>query len=110
MRMWNVTPSIMCRQHLLGEHAETHMFVGAIKRGTSLFGYIHANLFDMATLKERHETLVKEMESRGMLHMSPLEDITGLSTPIDTKLSLEDLLERCENCRSRYKEGINGSS
>ena len=106
MRMWNVTPSIMCRQHLLGEHAETHMFVGAIKRGTSLFGYTSANLFDKATLKERHEALVKEMESRGMLHMSPLEDVEGPSTPIDKNLSLEDLLGRCKNCKDRYEDAL----
>ena len=26
MRMWMVNPRIMCRQHLLGEHVEIHMF------------------------------------------------------------------------------------
>jgi hypothetical protein len=25
--MWMVDPRIMCRNHLLGEHAEIHMFV-----------------------------------------------------------------------------------
>lgn len=108
MRMWNVPTNIMCRQHLLGEHSETHMFLGAIKRGTSLLGYINSNLFDMATLKERHEDLVKEMEDRGMLHLSPLEDITGPSTPINKELSLEDLLGRCENCKGRYEDALKG--
>ena len=36
MRMWMVDPQIMCRQHLLGEHTEMHMFVGTLKRGPAL--------------------------------------------------------------------------
>lgn len=36
MRMWMVPPELMCRQHLLGEHVELHMFVGAINKGTSV--------------------------------------------------------------------------
>lgn len=40
MRMWKVNPKNMCRQHLLGEHVECHMFVGAILKGISLSGYI----------------------------------------------------------------------
>jgi hypothetical protein len=31
MRMWMVNPRIMCGNHLLGEHLETHMFYGIIK-------------------------------------------------------------------------------
>ena len=35
MRMWTVDPGITCRLHLLREHAELHMFIGAINRGNS---------------------------------------------------------------------------
>ena len=33
MRQWYVPAECMCRQHLLGEHCEHHMFVGTLKKG-----------------------------------------------------------------------------
>ncbi len=48
MRMWNVLPEYLCRKHLLGEHVEMHMFVGTIKRGVSLNGYIKNKLVETA--------------------------------------------------------------
>ena len=47
MRMWMVDPRIMCRQHLLGEHVEIHMFVGAISRGKSVKGYLEKGLLEV---------------------------------------------------------------
>ena len=33
MRDWKVNPKLLCRQHLLGNHLEVHMFVGTLRRG-----------------------------------------------------------------------------
>lgn len=40
MRMWGVDPKVLCTKHMIGEHAETHMFLGTIKKGTSIKGLI----------------------------------------------------------------------
>ena len=58
MRMWMVNPRIMCRQHLLGEHVEIHMFIGTINRRKSVQGYLEKGLLEIHNLYNRHEDLV----------------------------------------------------
>lgn len=107
MRMWMVDPSIMCRKHLLGEHVECHMFLGALRKNKNLQGYLDNNLFEPNFLFDRHKALAEEMKRRGYNHKSKLrrEDLSGL-TLADTKInkdkSLSDLLSRCKVCNSRY--------
>ena len=72
MRMWKVSPRLMCDQHLLGEHAEMHMFVGTIRHGISLAGYITGGLVETHRIVQRHDQLAAEMARRGMNHRSPL--------------------------------------
>jgi len=74
MRMWNVNHKFLCRQHLLGEHVEMHMFVGCIKMHTNIQGYIDKGLVEVFYIKTRHDNLVKEMLSRGYKHKSPLDE------------------------------------
>ncbi len=76
MRIWDVSPKILCRQHLLGEHRELHALwtiISENKKGYSRhpetlrwYGKLHA-------LFLRHEKLVSEMEKRGYHHQSPLD-------------------------------------
>lgn len=104
MRMWMVVPKYMCDRHLLGEHVECHMFAGCIDKNKPLSGYIKKNLFDAASLVARHDSLAREMKSRGFRHQSPLNGYKGPSTPIDSESSLRDLLGRCPQCRDRFKK------
>lgn len=60
-----VDPAVLCRKHLLGEHVECHMFVGAILKGISLAGYKAKGLIEIHNLKLRHEALSREMLKRG---------------------------------------------
>lgn len=62
MRMWMVNPRIMCRQHLLGEHVEIHMFIGTLNRKKSVKGYLEKGLLEIHNLYARHEILVEEMK------------------------------------------------
>ena len=76
MRVWDLSPSVLCRNHLLGEHRELHAMWAVItenKKGYSLHpetirwkGKLHA-------LYARHEQLVFEMLNRGYNHNSPLD-------------------------------------
>jgi len=113
MRMWMVDPRILCRNHLLGEHLEHHMFIGTIKQKKKVTGYIKNNCFQPRALFERHNALVKEMQRRGYNHKSPITecdcDVCYLPSEyqywqIDCNKSLNDLLKRCPECRKRYED------
>lgn len=101
MRMWMVDPKKLCRKHLLGEHVELHMFVGTIKRGSSLKGYLEKGLLDTTSIMKRHAALVKEMKVRGYNHKSELyyEDVLGLTGCIDIQENEKELARRCEKCK-----------
>ncbi len=108
MRMWMTDPRIMCRQHLLGEHVETHMFVGTLNRGKSMDGYVENDLLEVASLRTRHDTLAKEMKRRGLKHKSPLpkyvcQQMTKAQQAhrITKERSHAELVRRCPLCRKR---------
>jgi hypothetical protein len=66
MRLWMVPTNVMCIKHLLGEHLETHMFLGSIIRIRSLEnffakGFLTSNL---NLLRARHDQLAEELELR----------------------------------------------
>ena len=101
--MWGVPAKHLCRQHLLGEHLEMHMFVGTIKKGISINGYIKKGLVNPNKITQRHEELVDEMVKRGYNHYSPIEfDSSGLSTGmIAVGKNKKELIKRCHECKKR---------
>ena len=101
-----VDPEIMCRAHLLGEHAEIHMFIGTIKRGNSVKGYLEKGLLEIHNLYERHDELVREMKNRNYKHDSPIGEKwrqTRKLGSIDKEKNLKQLINRCSRCRERYE-------
>ena len=107
MRMWMVNPKIMCRKHLLGEHVELHMFIGTLKKGISVKGYLDDNLMEPESMYSRHAELVAEMEARGYNHKSPLPLIpVAMQKRVDSQASLKELLRRCPECAARYEENL----
>jgi ABC-type phosphate transport system auxiliary subunit len=104
-----VNPRIMCRQHLLGEHAEIHMFIGAINRGKSVKEYLQKRLLEVHNLYNRHEELVEEMKRRGYMHCSDLDEKWRFAEKrgfIDRKKSFNELVKRCSRCNYRYSGEI----
>jgi hypothetical protein len=101
MRMWMVDPRRMCTQHLLGEHVELHMLVGSLRLGKSLDGFVANGLVEVASIRRRHQELVREMTRRGFRHKSPLPAFRArrLGRVVRRK-SLADLLARCKKCRA----------
>ena len=112
MRQWMVNPKILCRKHLLGEHVEHHMFIGALRKGKNIDGFLKNNLLEPLSLYYRHEELVQEMEARGYKHKSPLTEIDAsivlylepnkMNWKINRGQSLSDLLSRCPDCWKRF--------
>lgn len=76
MRVWDVDPAILCRQHLLGEHRELHGLWNILVLGKSGYSrHPETRRWEgkLAALYNRHEALVAEMSRRGYNHGSPLD-------------------------------------
>ena len=84
MRIWDLPPSILCRQHLLGEHRELHGLWNILVLGKT--GYSHHPetlrwVGKLRALYNRHATLVEEMERRGYNHATPLDKRRAKGVP-----------------------------
>jgi hypothetical protein len=78
MRVWDIPPKQLCRQHLLGEHRELHGLWNILTKHKGKGGYSNHPetkrwVGKTAALYARHEALVKEMARRGYEHHSPLD-------------------------------------
>ena len=113
MRMWLCDPRILCQKHLCGEHVEMHMFLGSLKQGKKIDGFLRNNLFQPRMLFKRHEDLKKEMVNRNYNHKSEMNFIDCMCVldlpqekqywEIDKDAALKDLLSRCPECRKRFE-------
>lgn len=99
--MWKVNPRYLCRKHLLGEHLEMHMFLGVIRTGNSLRGYIKNGLVEIHNIIKRHNELKAEMIRRGYNHKSNIpksaEKLLWIEGKVDIKGNEIELKRRCKN-------------
>ncbi len=76
MRIWDIPPKKLCRNHLLGEHRELHAIWVVLTKGKKGYSRHPETLRwkgKLAALYLRHERLVQEMGKRGYRHKSPLD-------------------------------------
>ncbi|MDD2757822.1 MAG: pyrimidine dimer DNA glycosylase/endonuclease V [Patescibacteria group bacterium] len=76
MRVWDIPPKYLCREHLLGEHREVHAIWAILtehKKGYSRHPETLRWRGKLRALYLRHEILVKEMTRRDYRHNSPLK-------------------------------------
>lgn len=76
MRIWDITPKRLCRNHLLGEHRELHAVWTVLTKNKEGYSRHPETLRwrgRLAALYSRHEKLVKEMTRRGYFHKSHLD-------------------------------------
>lgn len=81
MRIWDVPPQILCRQHLLGEHRELHALWTILSEDKHAYRRHPETIRwegKLAALYARHSALVDEMTRRGYTHKSPLDVSQGL--------------------------------
>jgi hypothetical protein len=83
MRIWDLEPERLCRQHLLGEHRELHALWVILTDGRRGFAHHPETRRWQGKLKalyKRHESLIAEMARRGYRHVTPLpaDKATGL--------------------------------
>jgi hypothetical protein len=108
MRIWDVPPDKLCRNHLLGEHSELHAVWTILTEGRQ--GYAnHPEVIrwrgKLKALYSKHEEIVNEMLERGYQHNSPLDPKLATGTARQDELvdSLEEqiriLKEKSCDCR-----------
>lgn len=76
MRIWDISPKKLCRNHLLGEHNELHAIWNIItqdKKGYSRHPEVKRWKGKLKALYLKHEEIVVEMSRRGYNHESPLD-------------------------------------
>ena len=77
MRIWDLEPDLLCRNHLLGEHRELHAIWSILTNGKSGYARHPETLRWEGKLKAlylRHEALVTEMTNRKHNHANPLDE------------------------------------
>jgi hypothetical protein len=105
MRIWDVAPRKLCRNHLLGEHRELHAIWSILtknKKGYSRHPETLRWKGKLAALYLRHKLLIKEMEDRGYRHYSKLNyrlasGIKKQSVFLDSRKKQREIL-RNKNC------------
>ena len=107
MRMWNVNPKLLCQKHLCGEHLETHMFYGTLKKKISVKGYLEKGLLEIHNLRIRHNILAEEMNNRGYKHNSefPNDFIPYECGKVNIEDNIRILKEKCPECKKRIEKG-----
>lgn len=117
MRMWMCDPKILCRKHLLAEHAECHMFLGTLLKHKKIDGYINNDLLQPKSLYHRHSLLATEISNRGYSHRTPVKKseiweaikylpFNYIRHKINRQKSLEILISRCSSCKLKYNKLI----
>jgi len=78
MRVWDIHPQHLCRNHLLAEHRELHGLWNILTKHKRKGGYSrHPETLrwvgKQKALYSRHQALVKEFTRRGYKHRTPLD-------------------------------------
>ena len=95
MRIWDIPPKKLCRNHLLGEHNELHAMWNILtqgKKGYSNHPETKRWQGKLRALYMIHEGIVKEMISRGYNHKSPLDKSLAVGRSVQN--SFVDPVER----------------
>jgi len=105
--MWMVSPELLCRQHLLGEHSEIHKHRHVFVKGYKIDKRIEPIVqIQPSAMKQRHDELAEEMLRRGYNHRSDYEQPDLSNYPeyqrnavVDLQTSKTDLISRCKKCK-----------
>jgi hypothetical protein len=85
MRIWDLAPEQLCRQHLLGEHRELHalwVILTRDKKGFARHPETARWRGKLAALYRRHEALAAEMANRGYRHATPLPEAEATGSAV----------------------------
>ncbi len=89
MRIWDLPPRQLCRQHLLGEHRELHAIWNIItleRKGYATHPETRRWRGKLRALYSRHHALVNEMARRGYHHHTDLDKRLARGSAHQTEL------------------------
>ena len=95
MRIWDIPPDKLCRNHLLGEHNELHAMWNILTQGkTGYSNHPETKRWQgkLRALFRVHQEIAQEMHARGYNHKSPLDK--SLATGKSVQTSFVDPVER----------------
>jgi len=108
MRIWDVSPEKLCRNHLLGEHSELHAIWSILTKNKTGYAHHPETLRWKGKLRAlylRHKQIVKEMKKRGFNHNSPLNSDFAIGKRVQKDFidSIEEQLRllRSKNCNCK---------
>lgn len=109
MRMWSISPTLLCDKHLLGEHGELHKHRHNFVKHHSITGRISPVVqIEPDNMGKRHDVLAVEMVRRGFKHQSPYIQPSLDHLPdneryakIDLAENIKTLSERCVKCSNK---------
>ncbi len=108
MRIWDIPPEKLCKNHLLGEHRELHALWVILTQHKKGYCYHPETMRwkgKLAALYRRHELLVTEMEHRGYHHKSPLDSILATGEKHQTffvdSVQTQEKILRSKKCSCR---------
>lgn len=88
MRVWDISPEKLCKNHLLGEHRELHAIWNILTKNKKGYSNHPETIRWKGKLKAlylRHEKLVIEMKKRSYIHKSPLDKNLAEGTKIQNQ-------------------------
>ncbi len=103
MRVWDLPPAGLCRNHLLAEHRELHAVWSVLTKGKK--GYSrHPEVLrwsgKLKSLYLRHEEEAAEMRRRGYSHRSPLDRSLAAGASVQDEM-VDDIAEQKRLLRSK---------
>ena len=111
MRMWMISPGLLCNKHLIGEHGEIHKHRHNFVKKHNISGRIKPIVqIEPESMYSRVEELRKEAIKRNLKYKAIYNqpDLTYLSddlryAKVDLSISKKDLCERCAECKILIK-------
>lgn len=104
MRIWDLQPESLCRQHLLGEHRELHALWTILTENKKGYARHPETLRwegKQKALFLRHEALVKEMTKRGYNHHSELDKHLAVGSAKQTEM-VNSISEQKEILKNKH--------
>ena len=108
MRVWDISPEKLCKNHLLGEHNEIHAIWSILinkKKGFSKHPETLRWDGKLKALYNRHEEIVNEMIKRKYNHKSPLNKTKAIGEELQNEFvnTVEEQIQILRKKRCRCK-------
>jgi hypothetical protein len=107
MRMWCIQTHLMCKRHIVQEHADMHRFERAVKEGKDMSMYTETGHLEQDYIVKRHDELVKELGRRDISHKTPLklseQPYVGI---VRSRRNQMELRKKCDACHVMQDRAI----